>query len=119
MRPAKSNWGLSIIYIDFAVKNNDKDPEFKDSNHVRISKYKNILTKGYILNCSYKVFVTKEVKYAIPLRTYLIEDLNGEIIIGTFYEKELQKTNQTEFKIQKGNRKKIIYYMWSVWWMDR
>ena len=77
------------------------------------------MTKGYILNCSYKVFVTKEVKYAVPLRTYLIEDLNGEIIIGTFYEKELQKKNQTEFKIQKGNRKKIIYYMWSVWWMDR
>ena len=32
--------------------------------------------------------------------TYIINDLNGEEIIGTFYEKELQKTNQKEFRIE-------------------
>ena len=30
-----------------------------------------------------------------------INDLNGEEIIGTFYEKELQRTNQGEFRIEK------------------
>ena len=40
----------------------------------------------------------KKVKNTVP-RTYVINDLNGEEIIGTFYEKELQKTNQQEFKI--------------------
>ena len=38
--------------------------------------------------------------------TYIINDLNGEEIIGTFYEKELQKTNQEEFRIEKEIKKK-------------
>ena len=33
--------------------------------------------------------------------TYVINDLNGEKILGTFYEKELQKTNQKEFRMEK------------------
>ena len=41
--------------------------------------------------------------------TYVINDLNGEEIFRTFYEKELQKTNQKEFRLEKvinrkGNR---------------
>ena len=47
----------------------------------------------------------KEVKDTVPL-TYFINDLNGEEIIGTFYEKELQKTNQQEFRIEKVIKKK-------------
>ena len=39
-------------------------------------------------------------KNTVPL-TYLIEDLNGEEIVGTFYEKKLQKTNKAEFRIKK------------------
>ena len=35
-------------YIVFAFKNNDKDPKFKVSYHVRISKYKNIFAKVYV-----------------------------------------------------------------------
>ena len=38
--------------------------------------------------------------------TYLTNDLNGEEIVGTFYEKELQKTNQKEFRIEKIIKKK-------------
>ena len=38
--------------------------------------------------------------------TYVINDLNDEEIIGTFYDKELQKTNQQEFRIEKSNQKK-------------
>ena len=30
-----------------------------------------------------------------------INDLNGEKITGSFYENELQKTNQKEFRIEK------------------
>ena len=40
-----------------------------------------------------------------------INDLNGEEIIGVFYEKELQKTNQREFRIKKVIEKKVINYM--------
>ena len=47
----------------------------------------------------------KEIKNTVPY-TYIINDLNGEQVIGTFYEKELQKTNQKEFRIGKVTKKK-------------
>ena len=42
-----------------------------------------------------------KVKNTVPL-IYVIEDFNEEEIFGTFYEKELQKTNQKEFRVKKG-----------------
>ena len=92
-------------YIDFGKKVNNKDPKFKTGDHVRISKYKNIFAKGYTPNWSEEVFVIKKGNNTVPW-TYVINDLNGEEIIGTFYEKELQKTNQKEFRIEKVLRKK-------------
>ena len=92
-------------YIDSNKEVNDKDPKFKVGDHVRISKYKNIFAKGYTPNWSEEVFVIKKVKNTVPW-TYVINDLNGEEIIGTFYEKELQKTNQQEFRIEKVIKKK-------------
>ena len=82
-------------YIDFKKEVNDKGPKFKVSNHVRISKYKNIFAKGYTPNWSEEVFVIKKVKNTVPW-TYIINDLNGEKIVATFYEKELhqQSINQ-------------------------
>ena len=56
-------------------------------------------------NFSEDVFVIKNVKYTVPW-TYVINDLNGEEIIVTFYEKELQKTNQKELRIEKVNKRK-------------
>ena len=100
-------------YIDFKKEVNDKDLKFKAGNHVAISKYKNIFAKGYTPNWSEEVFVIKKVKNAVPW-TYVINDLNGEEIIGTFYEKELQKTNQKEFRIEKVIKRKgnKFYVKW-------
>ena len=100
-------------YIDFNKEVNDKDPKFKVGDHVRISKYKNIFTKGYTSKCSEEVFVIKKLKNKVPW-TYVINDLKGEEIIGTFYEKELQKTNQKEFKVEKVIKKKgdKLYAKW-------
>ena len=47
-------------YLDFKNEVNDKDPKFKDDDHVRICKYKNIFAKGYTPNWSEKVFVIKK-----------------------------------------------------------
>ena len=88
-------------YIDFEEVN-DKDPKFKVGDYVRISKYKNIFAKGYMPNWSEEVFVISKIKNTVPW-TYVINDLNGEEIIGTFYEKELQKTDQKRIQ----NRKSI------------
>ena len=87
-------------YIDFKKEVNDKDPKFKVGNHVRISKYKNIFTKGYTPNSSEEIFLVGKIKNTVPW-TYVINDLNGGEIIGTFCERKLQKTNQKEFRIEK------------------
>ena len=85
-------------YIDFEKEVNDKNPKFKVGDRVRISKCKNIFAKGYMPNWSEKIFIVNKIKNTVPW-TYVINDLNGEEIIGTFYENELQGTRQNEFKI--------------------
>ena len=45
------------------------------------------------------------MKSTVPW-TYVISDLNGEEIVGSFYEKERQKTNQKEFRIEKVVKRK-------------
>ena len=80
-------------YIDFKKEVNDRDPKFKVGDHVRISKYKNIIAKGYTPNWSEEIFVIKKVKNTVPW-IYAINDPNSEKIIGIFYEKELKTTNQ-------------------------
>ena len=80
-------------YINADKEINYKDPKFKVGDRVIISKYKNIFAKGFMPNWSEEVFVIKKVKNTIPW-TYVINDLNGEEIIGTFYEKELQKSQE-------------------------
>ena len=100
-------------YIDFEKEVNDKDPKFQVGDYVRISKYKDIFAKGYTPNWSEEVFITSKIKNTVPW-TYVINDLNGEEIIGTFYGKELQKTNQKEFRIEKVRKKKgdKLYVKW-------
>ena len=100
-------------YINVDKEINNKDPKFKVGDRVRISKYKNIFAKGYIPNWSKEVFVIKKVKNTVPW-TYVINDLNDEEITGTFYEQELQKTSQEEFRIEKVIRRKgdKLYVKW-------
>ena len=72
-------------YIDFKKEINNKDPKFKVGDHVRIYKYKNIFTKGYMPNWSEEIFIIKKIKDTVPW-TYVINNLNGKEIIGTFFE---------------------------------
>ena len=64
-------------------KINDKDPKFIINDIVS--------AKSYSPNWLEKVFVIKKVKNTVPW-TYLINDLNGEEIFGTFYEKEIAES---------------------------
>ena len=100
-------------YIGFKKEINNKDPKFKIGDYVRISKYKNIFAKGYMRNWSEEVFIISKIKNRVPW-IYIINDLNGEEIIGTFYEKELQKTNQKKFRIEKVIKRKSdeLYVKW-------
>ena len=113
-------------YIDFKKEVNDKDPKFKVGDRVRISKYKTIFAKGYTPNWSEEIFVASKIKNAVAW-TYVINDLNGENIISTFYEKELQKTNQGKFRITKVIKWKgdKLYVKWQGYdsslnsWIDK
>ena len=112
--------------IDSKKEVSDKDPKFKVGDHVRISKYENVFAKGYTPNWSEEVFIISKIKKTVPW-TYVINDLNGEKIIGTFYEKELQKTNQKEFRIEKVIKRKgdKLYVKWKGYdnsfnsWIDK
>ena len=100
-------------YINFKKEVNDRNPKFKIGDHVRIFKCKNIFAKGYTPNWSEEAFVVSKIKNQVPW-TYVINDLNGEETIGTFYEKELQKTDQKEVRIEKVIKRKgeKLYVKW-------
>ena len=74
------------VYID---EHNEKDSRFKVGDRVRISKFKNIF--GYTPNWSTEIFIIDKINDTVPY-TYNLKDLNGEEIIGSFYDKELQKS---------------------------
>ena len=72
------------------------------------------------------LWLIKKVKNAAPW-TYVTEDFNGEEIVGSLYEKYLQKSNQTEFGIGKviKNKGDNLYVKWKGYdnsfnsWIDK
>ena len=112
-------------YIDFKKEVNDKNPKFKVGDRVRISKYKNIFNKGYMPNWSEEIFIIKKNKNTLPW-TYVMNNLNGDKIIGTFYENEVQGT-MNEFRIEKVIKRKDdkLYAKWKGYdnsfnsWIDK
>ena len=100
-------------FTEYVEESNKKDRKFKVGDRDRISKYKNVFPKGYVPNWSEEVFVVIEIKNTVPW-TYEINDLNGEKIVGSFYKKELQKTDQKEFRIEKVIKRKgdKLYVKW-------
>ena len=77
-----------IVYID---EHNEKDSRFKIGDRVRISKFKNIFAKGYTPNWSTEIFIVNKINDTAPY-TYNLKDLNDEEIIGSLYDRELQKS---------------------------
>ena len=113
-------------YSEYNEDVNKKYPKFKVCDHVRISKYKNIFAKGYAPNWSQEVFVVSKIKNTVPW-AYLINDLSGEKITGSFYEKELKKTSQEELRIENVLKRKgdKLYVKWKGYdnrfssWIDK
>ena len=101
------------FYAKYNEDFNKKDPKLKVGDHVRVSKDKNIVAKGYAPNWSEEVFVVRKIKNTVPW-TYVIHDLSREEITGGFYEKELQTTSQKEFRIEKVLKRKghKLYAKW-------
>lgn len=94
---------LSSVYSNIKVKGKSK---FKLGDIVRISKYKSLFDKGYTPNWSTELFNIVKVKITNPA-TYLLEDMNGKPILGSFYESELQRAKHKDvYLIEKVLRSK-------------
>ena len=100
-------------YAEYNENFNKRDSKFKVGDNVRISKYKNSFAKGYAANWSEEVFVVSKIKSTVPW-TYIVSDLNGEEITGSFYKKELQRSSQKKFRIEKVLKRKgdKLYVKW-------
>ena len=70
------------------IVTNFKAPKSKVNDRVRITKYKNIFSKGYTETWSREIIIIDSVLKTNPW-IYKIKGLNGETIVGSFYEKEL------------------------------
>ena len=114
------------FFVEYSEETNKKSPKFRVGDNFRISKYKNIFPKVYTPDWIEEVFVVNEKQNTVSW-TYLINDLNHEEIKGSFYEKELQKTDEKEFRIEKMIKKKgnKFYVKWKGYdnsfnsWIDK
>ena len=88
MKPNDVKDDNNRVHIDEC---NKKNARFNVNDRVRISKFKNIFAKGYTPNWSKEIFVINKLNYTVP-GTYSLKDLNGEKILGSLYDRELQKT---------------------------
>ena len=86
--------------IRYYVKSNKATPKFKVSDYVRNADKRIIFSKGYTSNWNRKLFKVNGVLNTQPL-TDKIEDMNGEIIEGKYYEQELLKS---EFDFESNNK---------------
>ena len=87
------------LYPD-RYKKSRLNPKFSVGDEVRITKKKKDFEKGYTTRWTEEIFTIKEIRETNPI-TYKLEDLQGEEIEGTFYEPELQKTEQQIYRIEK------------------
>ena len=87
MKPINVKDNNKRVYTD---EHNEKYSRFKVGDRVRISKFKNIVAKGYSPNWSKEIFIVNKITDTVPY-TYNIKDLNDEEIIGN-YDRELQKS---------------------------
>ena len=88
----------SDSFAEYNETSNEKGPKLKVGDRVRISKYKNVFEKGYKPNWSEEIFIIKKIKN-IAHWTYVISDLNGEEIVGRFYEKKTKTAKDKSKRI--------------------
>lgn len=107
---------LNTVYrLDARIPLHQKiKAKFKIGDSVRISKYKHIFSKGFTPNWTTEVFKIRRVQQTYPF-TYLLSDLQGKDIQGSFYNEELLKVADPKLylveRIIKRNGDKV-YVKW-------
>ena len=101
---------MNLMFWENIFKDDEqhkKSSKFKIGETVRISRIKGIFEHGFLPNWSEQIYKIHKINNSSPV-TYILEDLQGETIEGSFYNEELQKTSQEVFRIEKVLRKKKI-----------
>jgi hypothetical protein len=99
----------SVYSLNAPLKTKTK---FKLGDFVRISKYKHVFSKGYTPNWTTELFKIRKVQQTNPI-TYLLIDLRGDNINGSFYNEELQKVDDPKLYLveriirKKGNKVRV------------
>ena len=102
-----NSYHRSIVYNNLFPKLQSKPVKSKFSigDRVRISKKRKDFAKGYLPNFTEEVFIVVKVLKTEP-QTYIIKDLNGEEIKGTFYNEELSRYDSELYEIEKVLKRK-------------
>ncbi|XP_065665691.1 uncharacterized protein LOC136087113 [Hydra vulgaris] len=100
----KKNEKIFWLNLNGNVRSESVRPKFSIGDKVRITKKKGTFEKGYTPRWTEEVFTVSQVQFTDP-PTYKITENNSEEIQGTFYEQEMQKTDQNIFRIEKVIRK--------------
>ena len=96
-------------YMDQGPEESIEKFKFHVNDHVRIVKYKALFTKGSIPNWTREIFTIYKIYPTLP-PAYSIKDLNGEVILGDFYENELQKIEKDDniYQVERIIRRKGV-----------
>ena len=105
----------------YGKKGKFKKPQFKVRDCVRLNKKFRVFKKGYLPGWTEEVFVIRSVKRG-KVPTYKVEEWDGDLVEGTFYEQDLQKVNVKDddlFRIEKivkrkGNKVLVRWKGWPV-----
>ena len=88
MKPKDVRNDNKSVNID---EHNEESARYNLGDRVRISNFKNIFAKGYTPDWSREIFIVNKINDTVPY-TCNLKDLNEEEIIGSFYDREFQKT---------------------------
>lgn len=116
--PNEVNKDNQMFIYDLFYRQNPKRRgvvKFSPGDFVRISKYKTIFEKSYTRQWTTEIFKVKKVLNTFPV-TYSLEDLNGEEIMGCFYNQELRKasypnTRLIEFIAKEKDGRCLVKYL--------
>ena len=109
----------SEVYANLYKNKKVKKPALKVGDRVRLNKKFRLFKKGYLPGWTEEVFVIRESRVgAVP--TYKVQEFDGSLLKGTFYEQDLQKVNVKDndiFRIEKIVKRKgnKVLVQWKGW----
>ena len=116
----KQVW-LTLYKPYLEKKKKDKTPVFQVGDRVRLSQARRPFKKGYLPQWTEEVFeVSRVIRNSLGPVTYKVKELDGTLIVGTFYSEELQKVHvddDTVWRIEKVLKRRgdHLYVQWKGW----